>query len=38
MEAIVVSIITLSILVGIGFIENRFSSLRGGLYSKNNDK
>ena len=37
MQAVVISIITLSIIVGIGFIENRFSSLRWGLYSKNGD-
>jgi putative Mg2+ transporter-C (MgtC) family protein len=37
MEAIVVSIITLSILIGIGSIENRFSGLRGGVYSKTDD-
>ncbi|MBU2512257.1 MgtC/SapB family protein [bacterium] len=34
-EAIVISIVTLLILVGVGFIENRFSILRGGMYSKN---
>ena len=37
-QAIVISLTTLLILVGIGFIEKRSSSLRGGLYSKNNDE
>jgi putative Mg2+ transporter-C (MgtC) family protein len=37
LQAIVISMITLSILVGIGFIEKRFSTFRGGLYSKNSD-
>jgi putative Mg2+ transporter-C (MgtC) family protein len=37
MQAIVISMTTLLILVGIGFIENRSSRLRGGLYSKNSD-
>ena len=37
-QAIVISLTTLLILVGIGFVENRSSSLRGGFYSKNNDQ
>lgn len=40
-EAIILSLVTLLILLGIGFIEEKFPGLRGGLYSKNsssNDK
>ena len=37
-QAIVISLTTLLILVGIGFIEKRSSSLQGGFYSKNNDQ
>lgn len=37
MEAIVISLVTLLILVGIGIIENSFSILRGGLYSRSNE-
>lgn len=35
-EAIILSVVTLLILLGIGLIEDKFPSLRGGLYSKSN--
>lgn len=35
-EAIILSIVTFLILVVIGFIENKFPGLRGGIYSKSN--
>jgi len=33
-EAVVLSVVTLAILVSIGFIENRFPNLRGGAYAR----
>ena len=36
-EAIILSIATLFILVVVGIIENKFSKLRGGIYSKSNN-
>jgi putative Mg2+ transporter-C (MgtC) family protein len=38
MEAIVTSILTVLILLGVGILENRFARLRGGLYSLNGEK
>ena len=35
-EAIIVSVVTLLILLIVGFIEDKFPRLHGGLYSRNN--